>query len=87
MSDAAATRWPRLMSKATAAAYCELSLAAFADWVRKGRLPKRLRGTQRWDRAAIDDALDRVSGRTSRSAPQSLASEFLARYDLDDEHP
>jgi predicted DNA-binding transcriptional regulator AlpA len=53
---------PRLISRADAATYCGLTLSGFDDWVRSGRLPKALAGTRRWDRKAIDAALDRLSG-------------------------
>lgn len=54
---------PRVLSKNAAAAYagCE-SMSAFNDWVRRGILPGPIPGTTRWDRRAIDAALDRASG-------------------------
>jgi predicted DNA-binding transcriptional regulator AlpA len=52
----------RLLTRAQAAAYCGLSCAAFSDWVRRGRLPGPIAGTARWDRRAIDTALDNASG-------------------------
>jgi len=71
---------PRLMTKAQAAEYCSLTESGFSEWVRQGRLPARLKGTQRWDRAAIDAALDRLSGIAQRSAI-AVADEYLKRYD------
>jgi hypothetical protein len=53
---------PRLLSKAQAAAYCGLSAAGFDDWRRKGTIPAPLSGTTRWDRKALDVALDKLSG-------------------------
>lgn len=53
---------PRLISGPDAAAYLGLTPAAFAKWVSEGRIPKPLPGTRRWDRKAIDMALDRISG-------------------------
>lgn len=53
---------PRLMSGPDAAAYLGLTSSAFAKWVAEGRIPKPLPGTRRWDRKAIDLALDRASG-------------------------
>lgn len=66
---------PRLLTKQEAAAYCRLTLSGFHDWVTKGRLPKALPGTRRWDRSAIDAALDRLSnpGAPSGSKPTTLA--------------
>ena len=54
---------PRGMSKEQAAAYagCE-TLSAFNDWIRRGIMPGPISGTHKWDRKAIDAALDRLSG-------------------------
>lgn len=62
---------PRGMSRETAAAYCELSVEAFSDWVALGRLPGPFPGTHRWDRKAIDIALDKLSGLETQSTPTS----------------
>ncbi len=62
---------PRLISGPGAAAYLGLTPAAFSKWVSEGRIPKPLPGTRRWDRKAIDMALDRISGIESPvSAPE-----------------
>jgi hypothetical protein len=53
---------PRLMTGAEAAAYLGLTPASFSKWVAKGRAPPPLPGTRRWDRKAIDLALDKISG-------------------------
>ena len=53
---------PRLLTREQAAAYCGLSVHGFSEWVRSGRLPGPLLGTIRWDRRAIDAAIDRASG-------------------------
>ena len=53
---------PRLLTREQAAAYCGLSVHGFSDWVKAGRLPGPIRGTTRWDRKAIDAALDQASG-------------------------
>jgi predicted DNA-binding transcriptional regulator AlpA len=53
---------PRLMTGAEAAAYLGLTQASFTKWVADGRAPKPLPGTRRWDRKAIDLALDKLSG-------------------------
>ena len=54
---------PRGLTREQAAEYCGCdSLAAFDDWVRRGIVPKAIPGTARWDRKAIDHALDRRSG-------------------------
>jgi hypothetical protein len=53
---------PRLMTGAEAAAYLGLTPASFSKWVAKGRAPSPLPGTRRWDRKAMDLALDKISG-------------------------
>lgn len=63
---------PRLTSGPDAAAYLGLTTAAFNKWVAQGRIPKPLPGTRRWDRKAIDLALDRISGIATPSiAPET----------------
>jgi hypothetical protein len=59
------------MSKEQAAAYagCE-TLSAFNDWIRRGILPGPIPGTRKWDKKAIDAALDRLSGLQSTIEPQ-----------------
>lgn len=56
---------PRLLTKAQAAHYCALSCRGFTAWVKLGRLPCPIAGTTRWDRRAIDVALDEAMTRTS----------------------
>jgi predicted DNA-binding transcriptional regulator AlpA len=53
------------MRRDQAANYLALSPTAFDDWVSRGRLPGPIPGTKRWDRRAIDNAMDRLSGLTS----------------------
>jgi hypothetical protein len=52
---------PRLMSGADAAAYCGVTHVTFSKWVAAGAMPKPVVG-RRWDRKAIDLALDKASG-------------------------
>jgi predicted DNA-binding transcriptional regulator AlpA len=56
---------PRLMNKTEAAAYCGMNPVTFGKWVARGHLPKAL-PMRRWDRKAIDAALDKMSGITSK---------------------
>ena len=58
---------PRLLTREQAAAYCGLSVHGFSQWVKTGRLPGPIRGTTRWDRKAIDAALDQASGINPRT--------------------
>jgi hypothetical protein len=54
---------PRGMSKEQAAAYAgRESLSAFNDWIRRGIMPGPIPGTRKWDRKAIDAAVDRLTG-------------------------
>ena len=53
----------RCLTKQEAAEYCGCnSLAAFDRWRIKGIVPGPIPGTSRWDRKALDTALDRASG-------------------------
>jgi hypothetical protein len=62
-ADAIPSQSPRGLSVEEAATYagCK-TVSAFRDWVRKGIMPSPLPGTHRYDRKAIDAALDRLSG-------------------------
>jgi hypothetical protein len=53
---------PRLLTRGQAAAYCSLSARSFSEWVKIGKMPGPISGTARWDRRAIDAALDEASG-------------------------
>lgn len=53
---------PRMLTRGDAAAYCSIKPGTFDHWVSHGRLPRPLPGTKRWDKLAIDAALDRLSG-------------------------
>jgi hypothetical protein len=70
---------PRGLTRDQAAAYCGCdTTAAFDEWVRKGIVPRAMPGTTRWDRKAIDRALDRRSGLLSDAAPS--IDEWLAEH-------
>lgn len=53
---------PRLLSRDKAAAYCDMSASRFSQLVKAGTLPAAIPGTTRYDRMAIDRALDKLSG-------------------------
>lgn len=53
---------PRLMTRAEAAAYCSMSPSRFSQLVKAGTMPAAIPGTTRYDRIAIDRALDKLSG-------------------------
>jgi predicted DNA-binding transcriptional regulator AlpA len=56
--------WPRLLSREQAAAYCGISPTLFDALVKTGTLPGPIEwGARRlWDRKAVDQVLNRVSG-------------------------
>lgn len=59
----------RGLSKQEAADYCGCSsLAAFDRWRAKGIVPGPIPGTTRWDRKALDRALDQASGLVTESS-------------------
>jgi hypothetical protein len=61
----------RGFTKQEAADYCGCeSMAAFDSWRRKRIIPDAIPGTNRWDRKAIDAALDRASGLVAQSAAE-----------------
>jgi hypothetical protein len=72
---------PRGLSREDAAAYggCQ-SLSGFSDWIRRGIMPGPIPGTHKWDRNAIDAALDRLSGLQSTIA-SSPFDEWKAEQD------
>lgn len=58
----------RGLTKKEAAEYCGCcSIAAFDRWQQKGIVPPAIPGTNRWDRKALDQALDRASGLVTES--------------------
>lgn len=68
---------PRCLTRTQAAEYCGCeTVEAFDGWVRKGIVPGPIAGTHRWDRRAIDRALDRRSGLLSDAGPS--IDEWLA---------
>lgn len=72
---------PRGLSREQAAAYCGCdTLTAFDDWVRRGIVPKPIPGTTRWDRKAIDRALDRRSGLADARDVDQGFEDWLARH-------
>jgi predicted DNA-binding transcriptional regulator AlpA len=66
--------WPGMMKRKTAAAYCDLSEAAFEREVIAGRLPASvmLGGREHWRKEAIDRALDLIGGNVDQSYRRKL---------------
>jgi hypothetical protein len=52
----------RGLSKERAAAYLDMKPSGFDRLVREGIIPGPIPGTRRWDKRAIDAALDKRSG-------------------------
>lgn len=70
----------RGLTREQAAEYCGCeSLDTFDGWVRRKIVPGPIPGTQRYDRKAIDRALDRRSGLLSDD-PEAAANEWLAQH-------
>ncbi len=59
--------WPRLLSADLAAGYVGIGETNFLAGVEAGRWPKPIAYGRRhlWDRLALDEAVDRLSGKTS----------------------
>ena len=73
---------PRGLNREQAAAYCGCeSVEAFSDWVRRRLVPGPMPGTSRWDRRALDRALDKLSG-LNQSEDQTF-EEWAARHETD----
>ena len=61
-----------LASASHASGSCRLlPLSSFDAWVIAGRLPKPIPDTHRWDRRAIDLALDKISNLTPNIEPSA----------------
>jgi hypothetical protein len=68
------------MTKEEAAEYCGCaSMSAFDVWIRKGIVPGAIAGTNRWDRKAIDLALDKASNIETTVPAGSLLANWKAR--------
>jgi len=67
---------PRCLSRADAAAHVGCgSIATFDRWVQQGILPQKIPGTNKWDRVALDAALDKIGGLSS-IAPSNPLEEW-----------
>lgn len=73
----------RCLTLEDAAAYCGLNKSGFRDWVKRGLLPGPIKGTKRYDKCAIDQALDRLSEIDHPIAPQSEASGAYDQWKAD----
>lgn len=59
-----AARWPGMMQRKTAAAYCDLSVPSFEKEITAGRLPAGVMfgGREHWLKESLDKALARIAG-------------------------
>ena len=65
---------PRCLTKQEAAIYCGCkTLSSFDQWRAKGIIPPPIPGTNRWDRKALDAALDRASGLVTSFTERKLS--------------
>ncbi len=71
---------PRGLTREDAAAYCGLATDGFDEWVKRGIVPGPIPGTLRWDRKAIDLALDRASGLESGQEQDNVFERWRAAY-------
>ena len=66
---------PRLLSKKAAADYCGVCVTTLDSYVRQGLVPGPVANTRRFDRKAIDLALDNLSKLTSSKSQSPTAYE------------
>lgn len=48
---------PLALTRKQAAELCGLTVAGFDSWVQRGIVPRPVKGTRRWSRAALERAL------------------------------
>ncbi|QEL26120.1 hypothetical protein FQV39_28560 [Bosea sp. F3-2] len=70
---------PRLLTRAQAAGYCAMTPSRFSQLVKAGTLPAAVPGTTRWDRMAIDAALDKFAGLASPEKAGSALDRWLSK--------
>ena len=68
---------PRLMSPRDTCRYLGICQSTLRLWVQSGRIPGPIDGTTRYDREAIDRALDRQSGIVRESGPETAFDEWI----------
>jgi predicted DNA-binding transcriptional regulator AlpA len=74
---------PRLLTREQAAAYCGVGTTTFAAWIRRGIVPGPVPRTHRWDRKAIDaalDALSQIDGKLESKAFDQWKAKHHARH-------
>lgn len=78
--------WPQAMKRKTAAAYCEISIAAFEAAIAKGQLPTpfTLGGRDHWHKPALDKGLERLAGGDWTPIPE-YRRDFYIRLGMSEE--
>lgn len=71
----------RLLTREQAAAYCGYTPDHFSKKVAAGELPAHVGGMMRWDKRAIDLAIDKKSGLDSTEAPEDAFDAWEREYD------
>jgi hypothetical protein len=71
---------PRLLTREQAAAYCGVGLTTFTAWMRRGIVPGPVHRTHRWDRVAIDAALDVLSGIDAKLGGKEALDQWKAKH-------
>ena len=71
---------PRNLTKEQAAAYYGMTVSGFDHWVKTRKLPAAMKGTSRWDKVALDQAIDLLSGISPDTLPPrpSDLAKFIA---------
>lgn len=62
---------PRCLNREDAAEYCGVTAWTLDKYVQRNLLPGPMPGTKRWDRKALDIALDRLSNIAAPSSPKA----------------
>jgi len=65
---------PRCLTIDELGQYCNVSIGSLRQWIAEGILPGRIPGTSRWDRKAVDIALDNLSGLEANKAPLIISN-------------
>lgn len=73
---------PRCLTPRQTAGYCALTRSGFSAWQRQGLVPGPIPGTNRWDRKALDAALDKASGlREAQAQPEDAYTAWKRERD------
>jgi predicted DNA-binding transcriptional regulator AlpA len=73
----------RLLSREQAAAYCGYTPDHFSRKVSAGHLPAHIVGMKRWDKRAIDAAIDKKSGLSSAPSIEDAFDAWEREYEAD----